>query len=343
MTVFVTGASGHLGGNVVRQLLAAGHRVRVLCRPQSPNAAIEGLDVERVDGDLGRVATLKAALEGCDALIHLAAMVSIRAIDQDAMVATNVTATRNLMTAAMAAGVRRVVHCSSIGTIGRREDGEADEELFPSPFEIDMPYDRTKLHAELEVLRAAAQGLHVCILNPSGLIGPHDYKPSLIGQTILEFARGRMPAYVRGGYDFVPVTDVARAHLLALERGRPGQRYILSGEHVELGQILAWLSELTGQPVPRWVIPPELLLPIARVKDWFERTLTPERVPRFTRHSIALLQRPKYPSSRRAREELGWTPGSVRDALTEAVQWFRERGDLPTAPAVQPQAATASR
>lgn len=342
MTVFVTGASGHLGANVVRQLLAAGHRVRVLCRPQSNNTALEGLAVERVDGDLGQLATLTAALEGCDALLHLAAMVSIRALDQDAMVATNVTATRNLMMAAQAAGVRRVVHCSSIGTVGHRENGEADEELFPSPFEPNMPYDRTKLYAELEVMRAAAQGLHACILNPSGLIGPHDYKPSLIGQTILEFARGRMPAYVRGGYDFVPVTDVARAHLLALERGARGRRYILSGEHVELGQILKWLSELTGQPVPRWVIPPGLLLPIAHVKDWFERTVTPERVPRFTRHSIALLQRPKYPSSRRAREELGWTPGPVREALAQAVQWFQERGDLPHTPA-QPRTATANR
>lgn len=333
MIVFVTGASGHLGANVVRQLLDAGHHVRALCRAQSSNTALQGLALERVHGDLDNPGPLAEALEGCDALLHLAAFVSVREVDARAMIEANVHATRALMQIARRVGVRRVVHCSSIGTVGRRPDGTCDEDLFPDPLEPIMPYDRTKLLAELEVFRAASLGLDACILNPTGLIGPYDFKPSLIGKTILDFAHGRLPAYVQGGYDFVSVTDTARAHLLALENGRRGERYILSGEFLELGQLLRWLAELTGRTVPRWAIPPELILPWAGLKDWVDRTLTPTRVPRFTKHSIQLLKRPKHPSNQHAREVLGWAPGPVYGALEAAVRWFQEQGRIqPTPP-----------
>lgn len=328
MTTFVTGGSGHLGANVVRQLLGAGHRVRVLCRPRSNNAALDGLDVERVEGDLSQPSRLLEWLDGCEHVVHLAALVSVRELDAQTMVSANIDATRHLMAAALRAGVRRVVHCSSLGTVGRDEHGTCDGSRFPTPLRPAMLYDRTKLWAELEVFRAAARGLDACILNPSGLIGPHDFKPSIIGQTILDFAHGRLPAYVRGSHDFVPVVDVARAHVRALEHGRRGERYVLNGEVLELRQILAWLSELTGRPQPRWGIPPSWILPWAGVKDWVERTLAPQRVPRFTRHSIELLRDPKHPSSPDAQRDLGWAPGSVRDALADAVAWLRAAGRI---------------
>lgn len=332
MTVFVTGAAGHLGANVVRALLANGEQVRALVRPRSNNAALEGLPIERAEGDLAS-SQLEELLAGCDRLVHLAAMISLRESDRAKMMEANVVATRRLLQAALRVGIARTVHCSSIGAIGVGPDGTADETHDPDLFGDLGFYERTKVLAEVEVLRAVSDGLAATIVNPSGLIGPHDHKPSLLGRTILDFVWGRLPLYVQGGHDFVSVVDVAHGTLLALERGRPGRRYLLAGEYATIGQILTWVSEQTGRAVPRVALPASVLMPWVGAKDWIERIVLPTRHPRFNRHSIAMLQTAGRTSTRRAREELGWTPGPLRDAVVAQLDWFRETGRLPQEPA----------
>lgn len=331
--IFLTGASGLLGANLAQILVEEGETVRVLVRSHTRDAALRSLGVERVVGDLRDTGSIRSWIRGCDEVIHAAAMVSIREIDKPAMVQANVAATRSLVEAALAEGVERMVHCSSVGTLGQGPQGECDETMPVGPDQDLMFYERTKVHAEMAVLEGAARGLNVCMVNPSAMVGPHDHKPSLIGQTILDFAHGRLPAYVRGGYDFVPVDDAARGVLLALRRGQRGQRYILSGEYVELGTVMAWLSELVGRPAPSLALPPRLMLPLAELKDRTDRWLFPQRYPRFNRHSIRLLQSPKFPSHARARDELGWSVGPARAAFARAVAWFRAEGRLPAAPA----------
>lgn len=330
MRSFVTGASGHLGANLVRQLLERGEHVRVLVRPQSDNRALEGLEVERVEGDLREGVRLHSMLEGCDRLYHLAAMVSIRSMDRRALYEANVLATRRLMRAAKDVGVSRVVHCSSFGTIATDPTRPSHEGDSLGPFDEAMAYDVTKVHAENEVRSVALEGLDVRIVNPSAMVGPWDYKPSMIGRTILELAAGKMRAYVPGAHDFVPVRDVARGHILAMERGEMGQRYLLTGEQVSIDQILDWLCEFTQTERPRWAIPPSVALRVASVKDWVEAKLLPHRHPTFNRHSIHLLQSNKRADNGKARRALDWTPGPLREAFRDHVEWFRARGFLAT-------------
>lgn len=333
MTTFVTGSTGHVGANLVRALLADGDAVRVLLRDGSDRGPVADLPVEIASGDLGSADALARAMEGCDRVYHLAAMISIRDVDRQRLFQVNVEGTRNVLRAARTVGVERMVHCSSFGTIGRNPRGACDESFRLEPDEAVMHYDRTKLMGELEVQRAAADGFHVTIVNPTGVVGPHDYKPSRIGRSILDFGHGKLPAYVtiRGGFDFVPVRDVVAGHRLAMERGRPGERYILSGELASMDQIFAWLSELIGRPRPRVSIPPWMLGPVARIKDGVDRRLFPERSPNFTAHSVRLLASRKRGSSRKAVDELGLEPTPLRDAFVEAVDWFRKTGRLPQA------------
>ncbi len=328
MKTLVTGATGHLGANLVRRLCARGDAVRVLLRPGSPTEAIEGLEVERVVGDLGDRDALRAAVDGCEALFHCAAMVSTREGDREALMKVNVEGTRFLMDAALDAGVKRAVHTSSFGAVSGRNGEPSTEDDWLDPFEPVMDYERSKAHSEIPVFQAAARGLEVCVVNPSAIVGPHDYRPSLVGNTILEFARRRMRAYVPGGFDWVSVHSVVDGHLSALERGRPGERYLLTGEVHSIDQILDWLEEFTGVPRPRLRIPPRFMQWVAIVKDWVERRFFPQVMPRFNYHSIRLLTSGKHGDCSKAQEELGYRVLPVRDAFAEAVQWFRASGRI---------------
>lgn len=324
---FVTGASGHLGANLVRELVARGDRVRVLVRRER-EPAIEGLDVEVVVGDLSNEETLTRALAGCDRLYHLAALISIRDADRSALHTTNVEGTRRVLQAALHAGVERVVHCSSFGAVGQRPGRASDERMRLRHDEPAMDYDRTKAAAEGEVARALARGLDVRVVCPSGMVGPWDYKPSLIGDTMLAFARGRLPAYVSGGHDFVPVSCVARGHVLAMERGRTGERYLLTGAYTTLDEIFEWMAEILGRRAPRLRIPPKVALPVAAIKDRLERALAPGRRPKFNEQSIRMLAAGKVADGSWTRASLAWSPGSVRDAVAEHIDWFRAQGRL---------------
>jgi nucleoside-diphosphate-sugar epimerase len=324
---FVTGASGHVGANLVRELLARGVAVKALVRGDT--AAIDGLDLERVPGDLRDPVSLARGLAGCDRLYHLAAFVSLRRGDQHEVFDVNVTGTKNILVAAERAGVARTVLCSSFGAVGRNPSGgPSDETHTVNPFETHLDYDLSKAFAELEAHRAVHRGLDVRIVNPCGIVGAHDYKPSSVGQTILDFANRKMPAYVPGQFDFVAVKDVVAGHLLAMDKGRPGERYILSGGLYTLDQLLDHLSSLCAVPKPKLRIPVGVMLPMAYLSNFFLRTFAPTRPPRFTPGTIKMLNVGKHADVSKARRELGFAPTSVLDGFTEAYQWFKARGQI---------------
>ena len=331
MKTFVTGASGHVGANLVRALLQRGEHVVALVRPGSDTEALSGLELERREGDLRDPASLARAVDGCERAYHVAAYVSLRAGDKKEIFDTNVIGTRNLLAAAERAGVGRVVYCSSFGAVGQNPDGASDETWTVNPFDTHLDYELSKAMSELEVHRAVVRGLDVVTVNPCGVVGPHDYKPSSVGKTILDFAHGKMPAYVAGQFDFVAVRDVVAGHLLAMDKGKRGERYILSGGVHTLDQILDHLHAVTGAPRPRWKVPPSLMVPIAHVSQAVMRAFFPSVPPRFTPGTIKLLNCGKHADGGKARRELGLEPSSVLEAFTEAVEWFRARGQIETA------------
>ncbi len=324
-TNFITGGSGHLGANLIRSLLARGESVRALYRRGSDNRAIEGLPIERVEADLNDPVALREAMEGCKRVYHCAAFVSIRNRDKRRLFEVNVLGTRNVLEAAEAVGVSKTVHCSSFGAIGQNPEGESNEKWIIDPFEVGMDYERAKAFAEQEVLRAVVRGHNATIVNPSGIIGPWDYKPSMVGKTMIDFCNGKMRVYLDGAFNFVPVYDVVQGHLLAMDRGVAGERYLLSGQHATLAEILGWWSTWTGKRMPR-KLPNSAIELVAGVKDFVESRWFPDRIPRFTRNSIRLLRSNKRATNARARAELGLEPTPIEDAFRAQMQWFIDHG-----------------
>jgi len=326
MTTLVTGATGHIGNNLVRALLARQERVRVLCRPDSSDKPLAGLDVERVLGDLRDAPSLARAVTGMERVYHVAAMISIRSGDREALWDANVAGTARLLAAARQAGVKRVVHTSSFGAMGNNPHGPSSEEHALDANEPATDYERSKAASEVEVKREIERGLDACIVNPCATVGPFDFRPSLVGRTFVDFALGKMKAYLPGAFDWVPMRDVVSGHLLAMDKGGRGERYLLSGEVASLDQILDWLAEDTGRPRPRWRIPAGLMLALSVPKDFVEARFFPDKYPRFNQHSIRLLTSGKYGSNHKACRELGLAPTPVRQAFRDSVSWFRDNG-----------------
>lgn len=327
MITLVTGATGHLGANLVRALLEKGEKVRALVR-QPENKELEGLNVELAIGDITDSESLKKAVKGCERVFHLAAFVSIRSGDRPKLYDINVLGTRKIMQVCREAGVKKVVHCSSLGAVGINPNGASTEEWSVSPYEETTDYEISKTFAELEVYKEIAKGLPATIVCPSGIVGPYDFKPSLLGNTILEFAQGKMRGYIEGGFDFVPMRDVVQGALLAMEKGKVGERYLLTGEELTIEQTLIYLEELTGVKRPKLKIPIGLMQNIAVVKDWILRKFFPNVIPRFNYHSIRLLRSGKHGDNSKAVEELGLQPTPVKEAYREAVEWFRENNQI---------------
>lgn len=248
MTTLITGATGHLGANLTRELLKRKEKVRVLLRKENSNVEVDGLDVERVYGDVTDRQSLKEAVRGCARVYHLAAFVSIRSGDRQKLFDVNVLGTRTLMQLCREAGVERVVHCSSFGAVGINPNGASDESWSVSPYEETTDYEMSKTFAELEVYKEIARGLPAVIVNPSGIVGPWDFKPSLLGKTIIDFAQGKMKGYVHGGFDFVAVRDVVEGHILAMEKGVVGERYLLTGAEYTIEQTLECFQNLLAHP-----------------------------------------------------------------------------------------------
>ena len=321
----VTGATGFVGSAVARALLKAGHPVRVLARPNSDRGNLEGLAVEIVQGSLEDPASLAAAVAGCRYLFHVAADYRLWVPDPAPMFRVNVTGTQEMMLAALGAGVERVVYTSSVATLGIVPGGVADEDTASRAEDMIGPYKRSKFDAEAVVFELIAErGLPAVIVNPSTPIGPGDIKPTPTGRLIVEAARGRMPVFVDTGLNIAHVDDVAVGHLLAAKAGRVGRRYILGGENLSLGAILAEIARLVGRRPPRFKIPHAALLPIAAAAEAIARLTG--REPFATVDGVKMSKKKMFFSSARAIEELGYAPRPARQAIADAVAWYTANG-----------------
>jgi nucleoside-diphosphate-sugar epimerase len=327
----VTGATGHLGANLVRRLLSDGHRVRVLLRPGSPADAVDGLNVERAPGDLRDPASLAAAVHGCAHVFHCAAKIAITAGGEQEIFDTNVRGTGNMLAAAARAGVRRVVVTGSLGAVGHYPGRPSDERDAFNPFEKALPYERSKAAMEHECLKAVVEGQDVVIAISCAIIGPNDFKPSRMGRVVCDVATGRMRAYIPGGFEFVAARDIVQGHLLAMERGRRGQRYIFSTEFVTVDTLMEWLEQITGRRRPPLRLHPALMAAIAGVSGPVLSVLAPRTPQRLTPDAVRLLRMHRRADCTKAKQELGYQPTSVKDAVREAFEWFVAAGRIPRA------------
>jgi len=323
----VTGATGFVGAAVARVLWRAGHPVRVLARPGSDRRNLEGLAAEIAEGSLEDPDSLAAAVAGCRCLFHVAADYRLWVPDPAAMFRTNVEGTRQLMLAALAAGVERIVYTSSVAVLGVVKGGIADEETASRAEDMIGPYKLSKFRAEAAVCELIAErGLPAVIVNPSTPIGPGDVKPTPTGRLIVEAARGRMPGFVDTGLNIAHVEDVALGHLLAARSGQIGRRYILGGENLGLGEILAEVARATGRRPPMLKIPHRAALPIAAGAESVARLTG--RQPFATVDAVRMSRKKMFFSSARAVAELGYASRPARQAIGDAIAWFRANGYL---------------
>ena len=323
----VTGATGFVGSAVARALLARGRRVRVLARPNSDRRNLAGLAVEIAEGAMEDPCSLARAVAGCRYVYHVAADYRIWVPDPAPMFRANVDGTRDLLTAALEAGAERVVYTSSVATLGLVPGGSATEETPSSVDDMIGPYKRSKFAAE-QVARGLARerGLPVVIVNPSTPVGPGDIKPTPTGRLIVEAARGQMPAFVDTGLNIVHVDDVAEGHLAAAENGRIGERYILGGENMALAEILAEVAQAVGRRPPWLRVPHSVLFPVAIGAELAARATG--RDPFVTLDGVRMSRKKMYFSSEKASRELGYRSRPAREAIADAVGWFRDNGYL---------------
>jgi dihydroflavonol-4-reductase len=329
MRAFVTGGTGFVGGAVVHRLLEAGHEVRALVRPGTDTRQLDGLPVERVEGDLRDADSLRRGVAGCDHVFHVAALYSFWGHSWDDFFQVNVAGTRSVLEVARDEGVERVVHTSSVAALGTNDDRSPATEETPSSLEDRIgTYQRSKFLGQEVAHEFARQGLPVVIVNPSTPMGVGDHKPTPTGQVIVDYLNGRMPAYVDTGLNIVDVEDVAAGHLLAAERGRVGERYILGGENLRLKEVLDLLAEISGLPRVRIRIPNSLALAWSYVDITLAR-LNPRRVPAATPAKVRLSYRYEFYDPSKAVRELGLPQTPAREALRKAVEWYRAHGYAP--------------
>ena len=325
MKALVTGATGFVGGAVARALVQAGIDVRVMARKESDLHNLKDLVVEQVVGDLRDRGALRTAMAGCQQLYHVAAYYALWAKDPTIFYDINVTGTRNVLEAAQAVGIERTVYCSTIGAIGLPLDGGLGNEDIPVALDqMAGHYKRSKYLAEQEVLKFAREGFPVIIVNPSAPVGAGDVKPTPTGQVIVDFMKGRMPAYIETGMNIVDVDDVAAGHLLAMQKGRLGERYILGCKNLMLRDIFDILSRMTGVKAPSVKLPRSLVLPLAYVNHWIANlTGVPPRIPL---EGIKMAKYKMHYDCSKAVRELGIPQTPPEIALEKAVRWFRSHG-----------------
>ena len=325
MKALVTGATGFVGGAVARALVRRGIDVRVIARGGSDLQNLQGLPHELVTGDLRDQASLRSALTGCSQLYHVAAHYALWAKDPSIFYDVNVIGTKNLLEAARDVGTERIVYCSTIGAIGLPPSGGLGTEETPVSLEqMAGHYKRSKYLAEQEVLKLAKAGLPVVIVNPSAPVGAADVKPTPTGQIVVDFMKGRMPAYIETGLNIVDVDDVATGHLLAMEKGRTGERYILGGKNLMLREVLEILSRLSGVKAPTIKLPRLAILPLAYLNLWVANmTGQPPRIPL---EGVKMAKYKMHYDCSKAIRELGIPQTPPEVALEKAVRWFRDHG-----------------
>jgi dihydroflavonol-4-reductase len=326
MLAFVTGATGFLGSHVARVLVENGANLRLLVRSSSDLRNLEGVPGEQVVGDLRDPSSFDNALSGCDALFHVAADYRIWVRDPDEMYRSNVEGTRAILDSARKKRVRRTVCTSSVATMGFIGDGSnADENSPVNLGDMIGPYKRSKFMAEQVALEASRNGMDVVVVNPTTPVGERDIKPTPTGRIVVDFLKKKFPAYVDTGLNLVDATECARGHLMALERGRSGERYILGGENLTLKQILDRLSAMTGLPSPTVRVPHFVALGAAVVDElWTGRIRGLE--PRATIDAVQMGRKKMFVNSAKAERELGWKTVPVDASLRRAVDWFRAMG-----------------
>ncbi len=336
--VFVTGAAGHLGANLVRRLLEDGRDVRVLLRESDNNAAMDGLPVEKVYGDLRDAKKLAEQMRGCQIAYHAAAVVSTVVATPELereIFECNVLGTRNLLRGAMDAHYDRVVVTGSFSAVGydsRDPHRPGCEDDIFYPFDEVLPYARTKVQVEHEVLKACVEGLDALIATSCAILGPNDYVPSRMGLTLIDYANGKLAAYPPGGFDFVAARDLCEGHVLAMHRGRRGQKYIISTQFATVDDLMDIFEEVTGRPRPRLRIPGPVMQGVAAVSQVMLDTFAPNTPRRFTPAAVRILRQERRADTTKARAELGYEPTSIRKAIHEAYADFARRGLVPSRP-----------
>lgn len=326
MKVFVTGATGFVGSHVARTLAVQGADLRLLIRPGSRTNNIDDLKADRVVGDLRTPEALKSALVGCERLFHVAADYRLWTRHPEEMYRTNVEGTRGLLKAAREAGVRRVVYTSSVATMGFRGDGQpVDEDAPVSLGDMVGHYKRSKFLAEEAAVEAVRGGQDVVIVNPTTPVGEQDIRPTPTGRIIVDFLLRKFPAYVDTGLNLVDVAEVARGHVAAAEKARPGERYILGGENLTLKQLLDKLASITGLPSPTVRVPQAAAMVFAFFDTAWNGYLL-GREPRASVDAVRMSHKKMFVSSARAESELAWKIVPVESALRRAVDWYRGHG-----------------
>jgi len=339
MKAFITGATGFVGSHVARALAAQGAELRLLVRRTSRLDNIAELRAEAVEGDLCRPESLRKAMTGCDFVFHVAADYRLWVRDPREMYRANVEGTREIVKAAQESGVRRVIYTSSVATMGFTRDGHIAAENSPvSLRDMVGHYKRSKFMAEEIALEAGREGANIVVVNPTTPIGEYDIKPTPTGRIVVDFLKRKFPAYVDTGLNLADVKEVARGHLLAMEKARPGERYILGGQNLTLKQILDKLAELTGLPSPTMKVPHTVAMGFA-VFDQFFTGMVMGKEPRATIDAVKMGRKKMFASSAKAERELGYKSLPVEDALRRAIDWFQAHGYVE--PAAQPATVNA--
>ena len=325
MKVLVTGATGFIGGNLARELWWRGYQVQALVRPGSNTLTIEDTGIEPVPGDILDAASVRRAIVGCQAVFHCAAAYTFWARDSRVIYRTNVDGTRIVLEEARRCGVEKVVYTSTVSTIGLTPGGLGSEDVPVDPRHLVGHYKKSKYQAEQVALRMAAEGLPVVVVNPTAPVGPWDVKPTPTGKVVLDFLRGKIPAYVDTGMNLVDVADVAAGHILAMEHGVPGQRYLLGNRNLSLKRVFKLLEDLTRRPAPRLRLPFWIAVGAGYIDQALEGTLL-RREPGIPLEGLKVSKTPMYVSCQKAVIELGLPQSPVEDALEKAVRWFTDYG-----------------
>jgi dihydroflavonol-4-reductase len=326
LKAFVTGATGFVGSHVAESLQQQGAELRLLVRKASGTDNIDLLHADRVEGDLCDFESLRRGMSGCDVVFHVAADYRLWVRNPDEMYRANVDGTLAILDAARMAGIKRVVYTSSVATMGFLSDGRiVDEESSVDIADMIGHYKRSKFMAEQAALAAGRAGAPVVVVNPTTPIGERDIKPTPTGRIILDFLNRKFPAYVDTGLNLADVKEVARGHLLAMEKAKPGERYILGGENLTLKQILDKLSAITGLPSPTLQVPHGLALGFAAFDQFFTGFVR-RKEPRATIEAVRMGRKKMFASSAKAERELGYRTVPAEDALRRASAWFAQHG-----------------
>ena len=318
----MTGATGFIGGNLARRLCQRGYEVRALVRPQAKTLTIDGTGVEQIAGDILARESVDRAVQGCQAVFHCAAIYSFWSKTSKLIHQTNVDGTAIVLRAARDAGVSRVVFTSTVSTMGFWPGELSTEETMLDPSHLAGHYKNSKYQAELVALEMAAEGLPVVVVNPTAPVGPWDVKPTPTGRIILDFMRGRIPAYLDTGLNLM---DVAEGHILAMERGIPGQRYLLGNRNVSLRDMFFMLQEITGRHAPRWRVP----FWLAMAADYVDEAVEDKMLswePRIPLEGLKVAKSPMYVDCGKAVRELGQPQRPVEEAVENSVRWFTDHG-----------------